>query len=220
MKKIIEEYKLQCLKWNDSLKHNGLCLVYNMDLDNLIEKEIRFILVADNPGKDEVKLARYLVGPAGISARVFFERALVNDFKKEVLVLNKSPIYSNVTEDLENLKVDDFSEQQKYMVEMIIGLQQIIGAPIIISGYSNGLIKRNNKLVFNNKSFKPFFEEFAKAVKENRIGDYYIISHFSRNMFYHAENVSIEDYEKCPKEFLLKQGILNREMFENGCGIL
>lgn len=212
MKKRIADYKQKCALWNE--EYPNLSIVYNNDLDILEQNDIKYILVADNPGKEEEKLSRYLVGPAGIAARVYFERALVNDFKKEVLVLNKTPIYTNVTDQLEEVG-NDHSKFQEYMVETIVDLHDKLGVPIIVSGYSNGIIKAKDKFRLNSKTLRTFFKEFAKEVKANKIKEYYIISHFSRNMFYNSS--SIIDYEKDPKDILLIQGRKNREMFEKGC---
>ena len=209
MKKRLTEFKQKCELWKT--ENPGLNIVYNIDLDALEQPDIKYILVADNPGNEEKKLSRYLVGPAGIAARVYFERAIVKDFKKEVLVLNKTPIYSNVTDQLGKTNNDLF---QKYMVETIIDLHQKLEVPIIISGYSNGITKKKDTFRLNNKSLHTFFSEFANAVKDNKIKEYYIVYHFSRNMFYSASSIS--DYEKKPEDILFIQGRKNREMFENG----
>jgi hypothetical protein len=213
MRSVISDFKSKCKEWQLPYDKRDVFFVYNNDLDSLEAGNIKYILVADNPGRIEAEKERYLVGPAGMSARVYFKCAFVNDFKSEVLVLNKTPIYTSVTDKLNSLK-DISYESQQYMVEMLIELQVKLNVPIIISGYSNGLDKRRDKLVINNKALKPFFENFASAVKEGRIKEYYIISHFSRDMFYHSSHICIDDFELDPKHLLTKQGEENRRMFE------
>ncbi len=216
MKELIKEFKAKCNEWQESYDKDNVHFVYNTDLDILVKEDIKYILVADNPGNIEALNERYLIGPAGLAARVYFERAMVSNFKKEVIVLNKTPIHTSITNKLENLKEQSI-ESQEYMVNLIVELALLLNVPIIISGYSNGLIKRKDKLVFNNKSLRPFFMKFADEVREKNITNYYIISHFSRNMFYHASANDIALYEENPSSLLLNQGVKNREMFEITC---
>jgi hypothetical protein len=78
-------------------------VVYNKALDDIkIEDEIKIILVADNPGKKEQLLAnnRYLVGQSGKLAEGWFGRQLALDFRREVLILNKTPIHTPKTAEL------------------------------------------------------------------------------------------------------------------------
>jgi hypothetical protein len=78
-------------------------VVYNRSLDGMgPESEIKIILVADNPGKKE-QLAvnnRYLVGQSGKLAEGWFRRELGIDFRREVLILNKTPVHTPKTKEL------------------------------------------------------------------------------------------------------------------------
>jgi len=81
-------------------------VVYNRALDELGPKDrYSFILVADNPGKKEQLAAnnRYLVGQSGRLAEGFFRDRLGMDFRKEVLILNKSPLHTPKTAELRRL---------------------------------------------------------------------------------------------------------------------
>ncbi len=81
-------------------------IVYNRALDEVKPADaFSFILVADNPGKRE-QLAvnnRYLVGQSGKLAEGFFNKRLGVDFRREVLILNKSPIHTPKTAELRRL---------------------------------------------------------------------------------------------------------------------
>ena len=114
-----DEYKSLCEKWqrhstelypiqkrlagNTSQSYTvETPVVYNRAFDDVRESdEIRYIIVADNPGKQEqLQLnQRYLVGLSGKLAVRFFERTpcLHTDFRKNVLVLNKTPIHTAKT---------------------------------------------------------------------------------------------------------------------------
>jgi hypothetical protein len=78
-------------------------VVYNRALDDIGRgDEIRAILVADNPGKNEQLAAnnRYLVGQSGKLAEGWFRRELGLDFRREVLILNKTPVHTPKTAEL------------------------------------------------------------------------------------------------------------------------
>jgi len=84
--------------------------VYNLAVDDFTpESEIKMILVADNPGRREqaAENRRYLVGPSGKIAEKFFRDNLCMgiDFRKNVLILNKTPIHTPRTAELRNLCV-------------------------------------------------------------------------------------------------------------------
>ncbi|MCR4734365.1 MAG: hypothetical protein K5829_05115 [Treponema sp.] len=83
-------------------------VVYNRDLDSLTKaSEIKLIVIGDNPGKDEqlAKNNRYLVGQAGKIADGFFKRneELGIDFRKNVIILNKTPVHSAKTIQLKRI---------------------------------------------------------------------------------------------------------------------
>jgi hypothetical protein len=78
-------------------------IVYNRALDDVgPDAEIRIILVADNPGKKEQLAAnnRYLVGQSGKLAEGWFRSELGVDFRREVLILNKTPVHTPKTAEL------------------------------------------------------------------------------------------------------------------------
>ncbi|MDR1142923.1 MAG: hypothetical protein LBK77_01735 [Spirochaetaceae bacterium] len=82
-------------------------VVFNRDLDELSPGSIKMILVADNPGRREqaAENRRYLVGPSGKIAEKFFRDRpeLGIDFRKNVLILNKTPIHTPRTAELKDL---------------------------------------------------------------------------------------------------------------------
>ena len=87
-------------------------VVYNRALDDVSERdEIKLIVIGDNPGKDE-QLAlnnRYLVGQSGKIADGFFRRnpELHTDFRKNVIILNKTPVHTAKTHHLRALQKAD-----------------------------------------------------------------------------------------------------------------
>ncbi|MBN1615782.1 MAG: hypothetical protein JW875_00605 [Spirochaetales bacterium] len=122
-------------------------VVYNRNLDCICqEDDIRLILVGDNPGKEEQKNAnqRYLVGQAGRLADGFFSRnsELSIHFRKQVLILNKSPIHSAKTKELAYIQRMGgpafehlFQESQIWMARETAALQHALGCSLWIVGY-------------------------------------------------------------------------------------
>jgi hypothetical protein len=78
-------------------------VVYNSALDTAVSADIRMILVADNPGRREQEKGLYLIGPSGKIAENFFRDKLNLDFRKNVLILNKTPIHTPRTAELKEL---------------------------------------------------------------------------------------------------------------------
>jgi hypothetical protein len=81
-------------------------VVYNESLDAVTEADtIKIILVGDNPGRREQETGRYLSGPSGKLAENFFRArpALGIDFRKNVAILNKTPVHTPRTADLKKL---------------------------------------------------------------------------------------------------------------------
>lgn len=84
-------------------------VVYNTALDELTpDSEIKLIVIGDNPGKSEQLNInqKYLVGQAGKLADGFFKKnpELEIDFRKNVIILNKTPIHSAKTKHLAKIE--------------------------------------------------------------------------------------------------------------------
>jgi len=84
-------------------------VVYNRALDDVsAQDEIKLIVIGDNPGKNEQLSInnRYLVGQSGKIADGFFRRnpELQTDFRKNVVILNKTPVHTAKTHHLRSLQ--------------------------------------------------------------------------------------------------------------------
>lgn len=121
-----EEFRRQCQEWNDSFRgmleplQRESCrkdtpeypvetsVVYNQSLDQVTaDSQIKLLVIGDNPGKDEQRLCnqRYLVGQAGKIAAGFFSRnpQLGIDFRRDTIILNKTPVHTAKTTHLRHL---------------------------------------------------------------------------------------------------------------------
>jgi hypothetical protein len=123
-------------------------IVYNEALDDVQpDSEIRLILVGDNPGRREqaAENRRYLVGPSGKIAEKFFRDnpALNIDFRKNVIILNKTPIHTPRTVELRELcrlggagLETALAESQRIMARLLREFHQSLAVPVWITGYS------------------------------------------------------------------------------------
>lgn len=123
-----QTYKAQCKKWLQTAKAINLQelqktaaaldkvppypienpIVYNTALDEITSKtDIRLLVIGDNPGKEEQlnKNQKYLVGLAGKIAAGYFQKnpELNIDFRKNAIILNKTPIHSAKTKELSKI---------------------------------------------------------------------------------------------------------------------
>jgi len=78
-------------------------LVINKEWNDISDRRIDLIIVLDNPGKNEENENIYLSpsGPAGKNGRTFISQYFsIHKKKGQVLVLNKTPFWSNKSESL------------------------------------------------------------------------------------------------------------------------
>jgi hypothetical protein len=167
-------------------------VVYNEALDAIGPRDlIKLILAADNPGRREqaAENRRYLVGPSGKIAETFFRRhpELGIDFRKHVLILNKTPIHTPRTAELGELCrlggpriVRAVEESQRAMARLLPAFQEALfpgGAGAVwIIGYSE--MKRGG-------IFETYTGELTRLYDERRgLKDkVFIYRHFSMNQF-------------------------------------
>ncbi|MCL2175629.1 MAG: hypothetical protein FWB73_06265 [Treponema sp.] len=164
-------------------------VVYNTALDDItIEDEIRLILVADNPGRREqaAENRRYLVGPSGKIAQKFFKvnPSLKIDFRKNVIILNKTPIHSPRTIELKELcKLESkdslynaLVESQRFMASLLIEFQEALECPVWITGYSE--MRKGGIFETYTETIKVLY-----ANKKELYDQVFIYRHFSMNQF-------------------------------------
>ena len=128
--------------------------VFNKNLLKL--KNLKYILVADNPGMTEQAQECYLVGKAGKTARNFFANsALISDFDEEVAVLNKTFIHTKSTIDLKKLKEfkNLFLDSQVFMANLAVDMLEATNCDLWITGCSE-------------LTEKGLFAQYLKTLKE------------------------------------------------------
>jgi hypothetical protein len=167
-------------------------VVYNMSLDEFTANdEIKLILAADNPGRREqaAENRRYLVGPSGKIAQKFFRDnpALGIDFRRNVIILNKTPIHTARTIELRalcNLEnktgTDSISagiiESQKSMAHLLFEFHDALNVPVWITGYSE--MKKGGIFEAYTETLKGLYSSDHDKLKR-----LFIYRHFSMNQF-------------------------------------
>jgi hypothetical protein len=163
-------------------------VVYNSALDDIqISDDIKLLLVADNPGRREQSAAMrsYLVGPSGKIADGFFKKtsALGIDFRKNVIILNKTPVHTPRTVELRTLcalggekTARLIEESQRAMAKILLEFYTVFQTPIWIIGYS----EMKKKGVFETYTTELHSSVSHRLIKE---GDLFFFRHFSMNQF-------------------------------------
>lgn len=196
-------------------------IVYNKALDEILETTtIKLIVVGDNPGKNEQlsKNQRYLVGQSGKIAEGFFKRneELQIDFRKNVIILNKTPIHTAKTKELSYLlknadcdlekKSDSsfksiFLDTQVWFANKTCELAKIFNCPIWLVGYGE----------LKSKALFAKYLETIKNIKDKP--QIFVFQHFSMNRFsidlknYQQKKQELKDIKKAINEL----GLLHRQ---------
>ena len=151
-----QNFKEQCSQWNEKFAAQleplqrvaaskdtpeysvETGVVYNHALDEVTQDtDIKLIVIGDNPGKDEQlqRNQRYLVGQAGKIAAGFFSRnpELGIDFRKNTIILNKTPVHTAKTAHLRQLLKSGkpeitrlLQESQLWMATQTAQLHQVL----------------------------------------------------------------------------------------------
>jgi hypothetical protein len=160
--------------------------VYNNALEAITKSsEIKLLLVADNPGRREQAACNrsYLVGPSGKIAEGFFKKSAALDFRKNVIILNKTPIHTPRTAELGVLSEIGgavaaalITETQKAAAKILLMFYEAFNVPVWIIGYSE-MKKRG--------IFETYTQELAAFISQKLIkrDDVFFFRHFSMNQF-------------------------------------
>jgi hypothetical protein len=164
-------------------------IVYNEALDEVTcGDDIKFILAADNPGRREqaTENRRYLVGPSGKLAEKFFQEnpSLGIDFRKNALILNKTPIHTPRTAELSELCrlggkpiAQALTASQEAMACFLSAFHGILAPiPVWIIGYSQ---------MRTGGIFETYTESIRSRYKSRlkRKSELFFYRHFSMNQF-------------------------------------
>lgn len=174
-------------------------IVYNTALDEITQNdEIKLIVIGDNPGKDEqlTKNQKYLVGQAGKLGNSFFKNhdELGIDFRKNVIILNKTPIHSAKTNQLKKFatfggkEIEDLLKQtQIWMAQETAKLHQKL-----LQGSKNKDYPQLWLVGYSELKEKGIFTDYKNELKKqyqtseeakNAWDNVFVYQHFSMNRF-------------------------------------
>ena len=191
-------------------------IVYNTALDEITQNdEIKLIVIGDNPGKDEqlAKNQKYLVGQAGKLGNSFFKNheELGIDFRKNVIILNKTPVHSAKTNHLK--KFASFGGKE---IEDLIKETQIWMAQETAKLHQNLLKVSENKdfpqlwlVGYSELKEKGIFTDYKNELKKqyqtseeskNAWNNVFVYQHFSMNRF----SIDLKEFSTKNKNLDLK----------------
>lgn len=196
-------------------------VVYNKALDVIKgEDEIKLIVIGDNPGKNEqlAKNQKYLVGQAGKIAEGFFKRnaELEIDFRKNVIILNKTPIHSAKTAQLKAIAREGGRQIEQLILESQLWMAQAT-ANLLENLNKYGKTKTQLWLVGYSELkpsgiFEPYKAELKKTCGQQTWKNVKVFQHFSMNCFTKDLNsFKNENPKKTLKELLDELGTKHRK---------
>lgn len=173
-------------------------VVYNLALDDIrLGDSPRFIIVADNPGKNEQKTEnrRYLVGQSGKLAQGWFRKELEADFRSVALIINKTPIHTPKTAEIRILRKiaaarspdiaaeleELLGESQRRMADIAFRLHRCLGSVLWVSGY--GELKPKGLFADWSKAATRLYLEASGAEGRMLRDSLWVFRHFSMNQF-------------------------------------
>ena len=189
-------------------------VVYNRALDEITQADdIKLIVIGDNPGKDEqlLKNNKYLVGQAGKIAEGYFKRnpELGIDFRKNVIILNKTPVHSAKTAQLKTIaKLGGeqaarlVEESQIWMAEKTAELHKNLqpGTELWLVGYSE--LKEKRIFTGYRDALKKAYD--GSGAETDAWEKVFVFQHFSMNRF----SIDLNEYmEKNKKSGSLEENI-------------
>ena len=178
-------------------------VVYNRALDEITpQDQIKLIVIGDNPGKDEQlsKNNKYLVGQAGKIAEGYFRKnpELGVDFRKNVIILNKTPVHSAKTAQLKTIAKQGgaeiaslIEESQIWMAQKTAELHAALKTELWLVGYS----ELKEKGIFG--AYRDILRDTLKTSCGAEAWDkVFVFQHFSMNRF----SIDLSDFVKAQKK--------------------
>ena len=223
-----DTFKKQCQEWNISFQDVlqplqravaidtpyypvETSVVYNNSLNDVQpEDDIKAIIIGDNPGKDEQRSynRRYLVGQSGKIAASFYAKnpELGIDFRKNTIILNKTPVHTAKTIHLRSLAKGNSAvsklivDSQVWMAKKTAALhQQLLAAScsdslpceLHIVGY--GELKNKGIFIPYRDALHAAYKENPQAWESVRVYQHYSMNRFSIDLKSFAEKNNISE---------------------------
>lgn len=206
-----EDFRSKCALWSDSFSAELMPLqklassadtpdypvetplVYNTALDEVTEKDtVRMIVIGDNPGKSEQLSCnrRYLVGQSGKIAQGFFASnpELGIDFRKNVIILNKTPVHTAKTSHIRQLLRQGsqgvcalITESQLWMAQRTAELHRELALESDCKLWLVGYAELKGKGIFT--AYRDALKEAYGNPPDDLWKKVFVFQHFSMNRF-------------------------------------
>lgn len=152
----------------------SLKFAFNLKSNNF--EKTKYIIVGDNPGKNEFEQNKFFIGHSGIQLRNFFkEKGLIEDFDEECIIFNKTFLSTDKTNDLidvrKEINLDNFNRTLFFTANEIANYSNNLNVPILIFGKSK---------LEKGKIFHPFWTKILELCKSDKI---FVFSHPSNSNF-------------------------------------
>lgn len=190
-------------------------VVYNRAFDDVMPQDvIRYLVVGDNPGKDEqlAKNNRYLVGQSGKIAAGFFARNpdFQTDFRKNVLILNKTPVHTAKTAHLRQLARNGGADiwqliriSQTWTAEQTARLHAALCAAADADNHPPELWLVGYAELKGNGIFLPYRDVLRAACPPDAWQRVFVYQHFSMNRFL----IDLKDFRTAHAECIVQEAL-------------
>lgn len=228
-----DAFKARCAAWNEQF--SGIlqplqkdaaqkdtpaypletAVVYNRAFDDVTPEDIiRYFVIGDNPGKDEqlAKNNRYLVGQSGKIAAGFFARnpEFQTDFRKNVLILNKTPVHTAKTNHLKAVSKaggkiiqDLIYESQTWMAEQTARLHTALFRAADNENPAPELWLVGYAELKGKGLFLHYRDVLRASYADDAWQRVYVFQHFSMNRFL----IDLKDYREAHTELPLQEAV-------------
>lgn len=196
---LIGGFQRQCETWKS--KNPTMDFVFNKKLlyPSVDITKIQYIIVADNPGDNELKMGEYLYDctndkkRSGYIAHEAFRQLSLSE--ESFLVLNKTPIYTSESEELKKYKDGPvLSESMEYMAKLAFDIN-LLNPKVQTIIFGIGGSFDTDKEEFDEKDlFAPYYKKLAElylSTKKTNLTFPIISKHFSHYSF--LQDFCVED---------------------------
>ena len=178
-------------------------VVFNHSYNDITkDTDLRLLVVADNPGKEEQLECnkRYLVGQSGRIAEGFFKRnsELNIDFRRNAIILNKTPIHTAKTTHLKKLMNSNVQGVKELIQESQMQCARLTAAlhcalckyaedkdcmpELWLVGYAE-LKDKGIFSLYRDTVLKTYIEQGGNLATNYAWNNVYVYQHFSMNRF-------------------------------------
>jgi len=196
-------------------------VVYNLAYDEITkDNDIHYIVIGDNPGKDEQKAInrKYFVGQSGKLGAGFFSThpELGTDFRKNVIITNKTPVHTAKTQHLSYLAKNGSTEIKELILDSQITMAKItaeLHQSLIDGCNSNSFVPELWLIGFGALQGKGVLTPYRETLKACYTEDNSMMQSWDLVKVY--PHFSMNCFNKAVKNFCQEETNKNRTLKQN-----